>query len=113
MSISEQLGRITVLQPDSITPRLRKENRIRMIHSSLAVIKDTLSDYEDTTDQDIDQDTDQVKSFSPNVNRIVDVLGDNMMTAVEIMDALGLKHRATFRENYLNPALEEGTISYL
>lgn len=88
----------------------KKGNSTDFVEMMLAVIKDTLSDYEDTTDQDTDQDTDQVKSFSPNVNRIVDVLGDNMMTAVEIMDALGLKHRATFRENYLNPALEEGAI---
>lgn len=35
--ISEQVGRITVLQGDSIGPHLRSENRIRTIHSSLAI----------------------------------------------------------------------------
>lgn len=43
MKISEQLGRITVLQPDSITPLLRRENRIRTIHSSLAIEHNTLT----------------------------------------------------------------------
>ncbi len=43
MSISEQLGRITVLQSDIVTPRLRKENRIRTIHSSLAIEHNSLS----------------------------------------------------------------------
>ena len=43
MQISEQLGRITVLQPESITPHLRKENRIRTIHSSLAIEHNTLT----------------------------------------------------------------------
>ena len=35
--ISEQVGRITVLQEGSISPHLRRENRIRTIHSSLAI----------------------------------------------------------------------------
>ncbi len=43
MSISELLGRIAVLQPDNVTPRLRKENRIRTIHSSLAIEHNSLS----------------------------------------------------------------------
>ena len=43
MQISEQLGRITVLQPQSITPHLRKENRIRTIHSSLAIEHNSLT----------------------------------------------------------------------
>lgn len=43
MPISELLGRIIVLQPDNITPRLRKKNRIRTIHSSLAIEHNSLS----------------------------------------------------------------------
>mgnify|MGYP000967163309 FL=1 len=41
--ISEQVGRITVLQGDSIGPHLRRENRIRTIHSSLAIEHNSLS----------------------------------------------------------------------
>lgn len=41
--ISEQVGRITVLQEGTINPHLRRENRIRTIHSSLAIEHNSLS----------------------------------------------------------------------
>ena len=41
--ISEQVGRITVLHDETINPRLRRENRIRTIHSSLAIEHNSLS----------------------------------------------------------------------
>ena len=41
--ISEQVGRITVLQESVISPHLRRENRIRTIHSSLAIEHNSLS----------------------------------------------------------------------
>ncbi len=41
--ISEQVGRITVLQESTISPHLRRENRIRTIHSSLAIEHNSLS----------------------------------------------------------------------
>lgn len=41
--ISEQVGRITVLQEGTVSPHLRRENRIRTIHSSLAIEHNSLS----------------------------------------------------------------------
>lgn len=41
--ISEQVGRITVLQEGNMSPHLRRENRIRTIHSSLAIEHNSLS----------------------------------------------------------------------
>lgn len=41
--ISEQIGRITVLQEGTISPHLRRGNRIRTIHSSLAIEHNSLS----------------------------------------------------------------------
>ena len=41
--ISEQVGRITVLQAGNINPHLRRKNRIRTIHSSLAIEHNSLS----------------------------------------------------------------------
>lgn len=41
--ISEQIGRIKVLSHGNLNPHLRKENRIRTIHSSLAIEHNTLS----------------------------------------------------------------------
>ena len=42
-AISEQIGRITVLSHGNLNPHLRKENRIRTIHSSLAIEHNALS----------------------------------------------------------------------
>ena len=41
--ISEEVGRISVLQEGHITPHLRRKNRIRTIHSSLAIENNTLT----------------------------------------------------------------------
>lgn len=43
VEISEQVGQITVLQEGTISPHLRRENRIRTIHSSLAIEHNSLS----------------------------------------------------------------------
>ena len=37
-------------------------------------------------------------------------LEDKDMSTSELMEHMGLKHRASFRENYLHPALEHGYI---
>jgi len=41
--ISEIIGRYTVLAEQRLTPRLRRENRIRTIHASLAIENNTLT----------------------------------------------------------------------
>jgi len=54
-----------------------------------------------------DQVSDQV---SDQVKKLLDILDDEWLNVNEIMDKLELKHKATFRKNYLNPALELGYI---
>ncbi|MCM1144549.1 MAG: Fic family protein [Blautia sp.] len=80
------------------------------VQMMLQVIHDTLIEYENTTDQENDQETDQVKMDNPRVNKLLEVMGNRALSAVEIMEELGLSHRPTFRNNYLNPALELGVI---
>lgn len=41
--ISELVGRITVIQEETVSLHLRRENRIRTIHSSLAIEHNSLS----------------------------------------------------------------------
>jgi Fic family protein len=41
--IREQIGRIKVIAPGNLNPHLRKENRIRTIHSALAIEHNSLS----------------------------------------------------------------------
>jgi len=68
----------------------------------LQAIWDTLEKFA-LSDQDTDQVSDQVK-------RLLDVLGAKTLSALALMALLELKHRPTFRKNYLNPALDAGLI---
>ena len=72
----------------------------------LEIIRDSLTEITvvgRTTDQDSDQVSDQDKS---PVERLLSALGNDTLSASEIMERLGLSHKPTFRRNYLNPALE-------
>ena len=55
------------------------------------------------TDQERDQVTDQVA-------RLLAALRDGQRSAAELMAALGLSHRPTFRNNYIHPALAAGLV---
>ena len=44
------------------------------------------------------------------IQRLLDVMGENEMSAGEIMAALEIKSRSTFRSNYLGPAIESGAV---
>lgn len=68
----------------------------------LTALRDALKEVP-ATDQDSDQETDQVK-------KLLQVLADDTLTAVELMERLNLKHRPTFRNNYLKPALAKDLI---
>lgn len=50
------------------------------------------------------------KAENPQVQKLLEVLDGEELSATEIMERLGLSHRPTFRRNYLNPSLEEGLI---
>lgn len=76
----------------------------------LEIIRDSLLEITvvgHNTDQVTDQVTDQDNT---SVNQLLSALGEDTLSAVELMERLGLSHRPTFRKNYLNPALEERLI---
>lgn len=54
---------------------------------------------EQAGDQVSDQATDQVAA-------LIRAIGDDELGRNDLMQALGLSHRPTFRNNYLNPAME-------
>ncbi len=61
------------------------------------------------------QDTDQVSAQDTDqddvpVGRLLAVLGDETLSAAELMERMGLSHKASFRKNYINPALERRLI---
>ena len=66
------------------------------------IILDALTEL-DKSDQDTDQVSDQVKA-------LLECMGDDELSAAQIMERLGLSHRPTFRKNYLRPALDKGLI---
>jgi hypothetical protein len=64
----------------------------------LTALQDALSEAVES-----DQVTDQVAA-------LIRVIGTAELGSGDLMQALGLSHRPTFRSNYLNPALEGGWI---
>lgn len=68
----------------------------------LTVIYDALIEI-DETEQVTVQVTEQVK-------KLLVCLGNQVYSTKELMDLLGLKHRPTFRNNYLLPAIEMGLV---
>jgi hypothetical protein len=81
------------------------DNCTEFVRYMLQAIWDTLKKYA-VSDQASDQVSDQVK-------RLLDVMGTKKFSAVELMAMLDLKHRPTFRKNYLHPALEAGLIEMI
>jgi predicted nucleotidyltransferase len=51
-----------------------------------------------------------IEQVIEQVERLLEVIGDKECSTKELMELLGLKHRPTFRDNYLLPALELGLI---
>jgi Fic family protein len=69
-----------------------------------------LNDLQEITDnkQGGDQATEQV---TEQVGRLLEKLGADTLSARELMERVGLKHRPTFRNNYLVPALKQKLIT--
>lgn len=88
----------------------RQADSTGFVELMLEIIRDSLKEVTVVgcfTDQDNDQVTDQDKTPA---ERLLSILGDNTLSAAELMERLGLSHRPTFRKNYLNPALEQNLI---
>lgn len=69
------------------------------IEFMLSALRDAIGEAV-AADQVSDQVTDQVAA-------LIRVIGRNELGSNDLMRALGLSHRPTFRNNYLNPALED------
>ena len=56
-------------------------------------------------------DTEQVSEHvTEQVERLLEIIEDEEYSTKELMELLGLRHRPTFRDNYLLPALDMGLI---
>jgi len=72
------------------------------IEFMLEAIYDALIEI-DTTDQVGEQVTEQVR-------KLIDSIGQDTLSGKELMERVEIKHRPTFRQNYLLPAIEQGFI---
>ena len=68
----------------------------------LEAIYDALIEI-DTTDQVGEQVTEQVR-------KLLESIGQDTLSGKELMERVEIKHRPTFRQNYLLPAIEQGFI---
>ena len=75
---------------DALGQADRSGTSTEFVKLMLEIIKDSLAEIQMNTDQ---------------VKKLINALGDDVLPATELMNRLGLSHRATFRKNYLNPAL--------
>ena len=79
-------------------------NSTEFIEFMLKMIDETLEDLIESTSV-------QASHISSYVNRLLDVMETGVaMTTSELMEKLNMKSRISFRDNYLNPALENGLI---
>lgn len=87
---------------DALAIADKKADCTGFVEMMMKIILDALAQL-DKTDQVDDQETDQVKL-------LLECMGSDELSAVQIMERLGLSHRPTFRKNYLHPALDKGLI---
>lgn len=87
---------------DALAMADKKADCTGFVEMMMKIILDALAQL-DKTDQVDDQETDQVKL-------LLECMGNDELSAVQIMERLGLSHRPTFRKNYLHPALDKGLI---
>lgn len=80
----------------------KQADSVGFVELMLEIIRDSLKEM-----TVVGRSTDQDKS---PVERLLSALGDDMLSAAEIMERLDFSHRPTFRKNYLNPALEQNLI---
>jgi len=79
-------------------------NSTEFIEFMLKIIDETLEDLMESTSV-------QASHISSYVNKLLDVMETGVaMTTSELMEKLEMKSRISFRDNYLNPALENGLI---
>ena len=60
-----------------------------------------------------DQQPINFRPSTPQVEKLIQSLDNRLYSMTELMDAVGLKHRTTFRGNYFLPALNDGLLEML
>ncbi len=80
------------------------------IEFMLKAIYDSLSEINATEQVSVQVSVQVSEQVSEQVKRIIVALGQETLTGNDLMARVGIKHRPTFRKNYLLPAIELGYI---
>lgn len=95
---------------DALQARTNQTDSAPFIEFILQMIFDAIQSSS-TTDQVTVHDTDQATvQDDDHVQRLISVMEHREYNLTELMSLLGLSHRSTFQQNYLNPAIEAGQI---
>ncbi|MCD8362579.1 MAG: Fic family protein [Lachnospiraceae bacterium] len=92
---------------DALGKSDRDADSCAFVELMLEVILDTLKETSVVGNSDLSQGTKSLTS----VEKLLSALGDEELSATELMNRLGLSHRPTFRKNYLNPSMEQGLVT--
>lgn len=87
---------------DALAAADKRADCTEFVEMIMKIIFDALNQL-GKTDQVVDHVTDHVKA-------LLDCIGNEELSATQLMKRLGLSHRPTFRKNYLHPALDAGLI---
>ena len=78
------------------------------------VIKEQVSNkYRTSTEQVPSKFANSFHTENVGIVRLLAAIGTQEMSVKQMMGAIGLKHRPTFLENYLNPSIANGYIRLL
>ena len=80
----------------------KEANSGKFVEFLLQAIYDTLCELQQT-----EQVSEQV---SEQVLKLLNVMASDPLSTSELMTLVGIKHRPTFRENYLLPAIKSGYV---
>ena len=69
--------------------------------------------YRTSTEQVPSKHYGALQTDNPNIEKLIIAVADQQVSVTQMMERLSLKHRPTFLENYLNPAMNDGFIRQL
>lgn len=80
---------------------------LQMILDAILISNNTAQDSDHASAQ---ADVNAHQEMSDQVLRLISAMNQKDYTLAELMQLVGLTHRATFQKNYLNPAIEANLI---
>lgn len=99
---------------DSERPATKVEQSAGQVQGKCRRITEQVEDkYRTSTEQVQGKSEDLFHTENPDIVRLIRAIGYQQLAVKQMMESIGLKHRPTFLQNYLNPAISDGYIRLL